>query len=1101
MSVERPLIGHRFGGYRITDVVGRGGMGTVYRARDENLDRDVALKVLPLDDADDTREAERFQREGRLAARLQHPNIVGVYGAGTGDGYLYLAMELVAGQPLRSRMRQKPGLSIDEALSIGAQVLEAVVAAHDGGITHRDIKPDNILLREDGTVKVLDFGVAKIEDGTLLTRADEILGTVEYMAPEQIMGEKVGPATDLYAVGVLLYEMITGVLPVSGDSPATLVYHQLNEEPHAPSLLNVEIPRNLDHFVLRLLEKLPEDRYGSAAEALEELTEIRRRRELGNVPGLDEEVGGGETLPQGKHLQPRFTGRESELESLKAHFDSVAEGGRVVFVAGEAGVGKTAILRELTRSVRDRGSRAVEGSCFYEHGMGPYMPFFDAISNLLSGGEDEPEAGRDVLRHLLRERAPELEALASSPTTTAKVRAGFAAAFGAESNDQSARQRLFDTIFDLLATAAATSSLLICLEDLHWADEGSVQLLQYLVRRSLETRVLIVVTYRPEELVADEPNEHPLAELIQQLNAEGDLHRVDVGRMSRAELNKLVKSLFPDSAFSDEFGEFLHQQSQGNPFMAVEVLRLLRQQDILYCESGVWSVTPDLGEMLIPERVNALVMRRVSQLDTEQRELLQMAAIAGQRFDSAVLEATSGLPRMDLLKSLFRLEKRNQLIVSGNGGYEFSHSKIREVLYSEVPAELRREYHRIVGQVLEEEADRGVEIPDDELGSHLYRAEEYERAIPFLVRAADDAFRLFGWRRAAALYDRAAEACRQVGQTSDARIRALRFGAMAYVYLTVYDSALERSEEMREVARTAGRPADEAEAWKIVGKVHEQRRRLAEAVADYEKAVACLEGVEAPSVKARIMINWGCADFECGRYDEARSRWTEALALALETDLSERGQALNNLAIIACIGGDLDEAWELYERSLALHAQAGPTPQTVLTYYNMGMIRADQERWDEALDLYDHSLEVCRSANYLFHEPAIELNRTEALIGKGNLVEGRRACSRALRGFRRLDDTLGLADALRLYGRLCRLERNWDDGRTYLDKSIAMNREFGESVSLAESLEEMGLLERDVGDSTSALSHLRQAERIFSQADAAPDLDRVRSGIAELGPG
>lgn len=1091
MLVKELSIGESFDGYRITDVVGRGGMGTVYRAWDENLDRDVALKVLPVVGLDDERDAERFQREGRLAARLQHANIVGVYGAGQADGFLYLAMEMVEGHSLRSRLRQQPGLRVEEALDIGRQVLRALVAAHDSGITHRDIKPENILLRQDGTVKILDFGVAKVQEAELLTRADEILGTVEYMAPEQILGETVDSSSDLYAVGVLLYEMATGVLPFTGDSPATLVYHQLNEEPHAPSLLNIDVSRALDHFILRLLEKLPEDRYESAREALVEVDELRRSVSLGGLPALKDDASAQAVLPRARNLQPRFCGRQSELETLTNHVAALSDGGRLLFLQGEAGVGKSHLLRELMRRVNEGGGRTITGSCFFEHQMGPYMPFFDALGHLL-GSE---EADHQPLHDLLAERAPELAQLTAGVSTTARIRAGFSTAFGAQTNDSVARQRLFDTLFDLFALAARDQPLVICLEDLHWADEGSIQLLQYLGRRVPEAQLLIIVTYRPEELSTEETNRHPLSELVNQLDAEGGLAQLILPRLDRPETGQLVRSLFPDSTFSDEFADYLYEQSQGNPFIAVEVVRLLRQRDVLYCESGVWSVTADFGDVLVPDRVSALIMRRIDQLDIDQRELLQMAAVAGQRFSSHLLASASGLPRMQLLKALFRLERRNGLIATIDKGYEFSHSKIREVLYAEVPAELRREYHRIVANALDEGYAQGEDIPQADLAEQLYLGGEYERAIPHLVEAGAEAFRLFGWRRAATLYDQAADACRRIDQVSDERFRALRFGAMAYVYLTAYEQTLERSAEMRQVARTAGRPADEAEAWKIVGKVDEQRRRFDAAVEDYERAFECLQDVEAPSVRSRILINWGCADFECGRYDEAQRRWSEALGMSQTDDLSEKGQCINNLAIIHCLRGNFELAWEMYEYSLALHAEAGPTPQTVLTYYNMGMLRADQERWDEALELYDRSLDVCRESHYLYHEPVIELNRTEALIGRGNLVEARKACSRALRGLRRLDDTLGLADALRLYGRICRLERNWEDCRTYLNKSIEMNQEFGSSVSLAEAHEELAMLERDLDSTGEALDHLKEAETIFLDAQAAPDLERVRSLI------
>jgi len=235
--------GRKFGNYRITDVLGSGGMGTVYRARDESRNLDVALKVMDLDQIADARDVERFEREARLASRLDHPNVVHIVGTGEEHGCVYLAMELVEGESLRSLIRDhQGGLPVELALDISGQILSALGAAHEAGIVHRDIKPENVIRRPDGMIKVLDFGVARIEGAMALTRPNDFVGTVEYMAPEQILAEGIGPGVDLYASGVMLYEMLTGSLPFSGDSPATLVYHQLNEDPRPPSVLHPDFP-------------------------------------------------------------------------------------------------------------------------------------------------------------------------------------------------------------------------------------------------------------------------------------------------------------------------------------------------------------------------------------------------------------------------------------------------------------------------------------------------------------------------------------------------------------------------------------------------------------------------------------------------------------------------------------------------------------------------------------------------------------------------------------------------------------------------------------------------------------------------------------------
>ncbi|MEW6751610.1 MAG: protein kinase [Candidatus Latescibacterota bacterium] len=1101
MAGNGSAIGCRFGNYRVTEPLGQGGMGTVYRARDEALERDVALKVMDLGSAADARQSERFWREARLVARLDHPNIVSVYATGRQDSWLYLAMELVDGQSLRQLVRQSTGgLGVERALEIAEQVLQALQAAHQQGVVHRDVKPENILIRGDGTVKVLDFGVAKLQGGPALTRVDEVLGTVEYMAPEQILGEPVGPAADLYATGAVLYELLTGVRPFSGETPAALVYRQLNEDPVPPSSLRPGLVSALDQLVLGLLDKLPESRCPSAGAALVALEEARQRHQLARlgavaVPG----TGAPSAASVRAGFVPRFTGRQSELETLTAHFDSARSGGRVVFVAGEAGIGKTRLVEQLARHVADSGGCVARGSCFFEHALGPFMPFLEAVARLFGDGTGElTRQEREALRQSLPAQVPELADLVLRERTTGRIRVAFTASLGAEENAPAARQRLFDAVFDLLAAVAGVRPLVLLLEDLHWADEGSLQLLNYLVRRAPEAPLFCVATYRPEELVAAEDEVHPLAAMLQQLHSEGLLHQVRPGRLRREDLMRLAASLFVDADFGPDFVDFLYEQSQGNPLVAVEVLKLLCDQGVVYCQDGVWTVRADLAQVELPERIGALVMRRVNRLDDEHRELLQMAAVVGPRFTSEVLEGVAGVPRLDLLKALFRLERRFRLVTASAGQFEFCHSTVREAVYAETPWELRREYHRLVAGVLEARLQAGHPVDSEEVSTHLFRAEEFGRALPHLLTSADQAFRLFDWRRAAQLYGQAAEACRQSSGPPEQYLHAQRYSAVSLIYLTAYERALEWLEEMRQTAQETGHRQEQAEAWKLISKVHEQQRHFPRATEALSQALLCLEGLDAPFVRGRILINWGCVDFECGRYDAAVSHWREALELVKDVHPEEHALALNNLAVVATVRGDLEQAWQLYSQALALYETCQASPQVTLTYYNMGMVRADQERWDEALELYERSLQICRATRNRFQEPAIEVNRAEALLGKGNLVEARQACSRALRGFRRLEDGLGVADALRLYGRLCRLERNWEEGRGYLEQSVDLNRRYGESVSLGEALWELGLVHRGEGSEARALEVLREAEGIFARAGAQADLQRVRAAIAEV---
>ena len=273
-----PVAGRLVAHYRIVSRIGSGGMGDVYLAEDTRLGRRVALKLMPAWMTADERMRARFLREARLASSLDHPNICEVYETGSGSGRLFIAMRYVEGVTLRDLVGSRP-LAPDALLAIAAQAAEALAAAHERGIVHRDVKSSNIVVAPDGHVTVLDFGLAKLveEAGvswSTLTRTGALLGTPAYMSPEQAMGEPADHRSDVFSLGVVIYEMATGRVPFEGDShPDTL--RAVVQDPHRPiAELNAEAPAGLSAVVDRALAKDPADRYQSIAEMLADLRRV-----------------------------------------------------------------------------------------------------------------------------------------------------------------------------------------------------------------------------------------------------------------------------------------------------------------------------------------------------------------------------------------------------------------------------------------------------------------------------------------------------------------------------------------------------------------------------------------------------------------------------------------------------------------------------------------------------------------------------------------------------------------------------------------------------------------------------------------------------------
>ncbi|HZU69071.1 MAG TPA: protein kinase [Ktedonobacteraceae bacterium] len=303
MQIE--MLGER---YQLQDPIGRGGMATIYRGRDLHMDREVAIKVLREVYSTDPKFVKRFELEAKAASALQHPNIVQVYDYGLTDGNYFIVMELVEGTDLRRYLKSRGILDVDRAVIIAHDVALGLGAAHRRNIVHRDVKPQNILVGRRGTIKLTDFGIASVYkdmNAERLTTTGMTLGTVQYYAPEQAQGEIVTPAADVYALGIVMYEMLTGHPPFDGDTPVAVAMQHIQDPPTPPSQLNPNIPLALEDIILRCLEKVPEMRYrdgSQLARALEMLGETDSDDVIANAPTI---TPGQSPVPPYKQTLPR----------------------------------------------------------------------------------------------------------------------------------------------------------------------------------------------------------------------------------------------------------------------------------------------------------------------------------------------------------------------------------------------------------------------------------------------------------------------------------------------------------------------------------------------------------------------------------------------------------------------------------------------------------------------------------------------------------------------------------------------------------------------------------------------------------------------------
>ena len=657
MAAPPPLSlpsGSAFGPYEVRLHLGSGGMGEVYRAFDSRLGRDIALKVIRRVAVDDESTLDRLLREATLASALNHPNIVTIYETGVVDSDRYIAMELIEGQTLRQLATK--GLPLPRIVGIARQVAEALAVAHAAQIIHRDIKPDNVMVRPDGYAKLLDFGLARAQPnqygtgpthvGNSSTEAGLILGTMGYMAPEQARGEAVAAEADVFSLGVVMYELVTGRHPFLAASQLGTLNALLWDTPEPPSLINSELPRALDQLILESLQKDPRLRPGAS--------EVMYRLALAHDSNIATSLSSVAVAPRRLTASPTVVGREDELTELNHEFERAHRGkARMVLVSGEAGVGKTTLVEAFVSELEERGEpvRIGRGRCSERlAGSEAYLPVLEALESL------QKHEHLGSLTRLIRALAPSWYAQLMPPTENDSS----AARLAAETVGGS-QERLKREIAALLEEAGRLQPIVLWFDDVQWADPSTTDLLGYLARRLDSTRLLIIATARPSEL---RQSRHPFQSLKLDLVAHGLCREITPSYLSEPAIERYLALQFPEHAFPTAFASLIHERTEGNPLFMADVLRDLRRRQIIQESDGRWVITENVSAIAreLPESVRSLIQRKMDALEDADRRLLSAASVQGMDFDSALLAAVVQSDEEDVESRLERLERDHALV-------------------------------------------------------------------------------------------------------------------------------------------------------------------------------------------------------------------------------------------------------------------------------------------------------------------------------------------------------------------------------------------------------------------------------------------------------
>lgn len=1021
--------GH-IGSYAVDGALGHGGMGVVYSAHHAETGERVALKTVKMVDE---RQLNGIRREIHALSRIHHPGIVGIVDQGVHDGIPWYAMELLEGVSLRKRAAKlqsdqtsttlfhtleqintdigqtlvldemplteeefavtedgppivRPPAAhgkLDEVLTLICRLCAPLAFLHGEGIIHRDLKPDNVLIVGDNRPVLFDFGLMSrisTRGGRATLTVDGLLhGTVAYMAPEQIRGELVDARADLYALGCILYELVTGRLPYRSPSASAMLYQHLERTPLPPSERVTGVPMALDVLILKLLEKRPEERIGYADDVARALVA------MGAIP-----ASAPQPKPRAYLYRPRFAGRQNSLTTL--HQQLGPFGGGMLLIGGESGVGKTRLALEFAREATGRGfsvlvaecepfdtaSRGVHGGALYPL----RKPLQAVVDRCLHQGPDESQRIVGHRGPVLARFEPSLAALPGQPEQPEP----------AALEHEAEELRAIHYLTELFVEYADDLRVLILVDDLQWADDLTLKWLTHL-ERNCPHELVVVGTYRLDESGAR----------IEALTSSASVTTIRLKRMSTDAVGTMVGDMLALSPPPPALVEFLAKHSEGNPFFVSEYLRMAVDEGLLVRRSsGRWQIAGSddapFRDIPLPGTLRNLVQRRLVGLGSGARTVAEIASVLGREADPNLLNELDGSAEGPWLAAVAELVER-QVMEDSDGKLRFVHDKVREVAYQEIGEARRRELHGTAARAIESALDGQFIGHLAELGNHWHKAGNLDKARERYLATA---------RRAASQY--AHEDSERFYRTyldlftEPAPEVVLARNELAHQVLMPRGLNDETMVELQQALRDARALEDvegEAQSLENLGGVTRTVGRLQDAVDLFKEALAIRRQQEEPRGLGRVLCLIGFGYAGIGDLEKSRTSFAEAFDLAVETqDTWIEARALMGLARIDQERNNRYTAEESVKRALEAFRSLGDRMREARALNQLANIYGDNGEEKRALNAYTRALALNREIGDRIGEGVVQANKGIILHKLGRSAESHKVYAEALQIFR-----------------------------------------------------------------------------------------------------
>ena len=1060
----------RIGQYDILGELGRGGMGIVYRALHGETGQLVALKTV-LNTTGVV--LESIRREIKTIARLNHPGIIRIYAEGIQDKLPWYAMEIIQG-PRLPEFFQRPGnrhtpstkAQIKEVLTVIRQVCLALAYLHGEGIVHKDLKPENIVMKSAKNPILMDFGVTSRFGGKLnrerLEIGSEGMGTLPYMAPEQILGDFVDARADLYALGCILYEIFTDQLPYCGGSVFEILDAQVKGLIRAPSELNSKIPFKLENLILNLLATDPSGRIGYASDVvmiLEQLGAEKYECEEADYPSAKIYLH-----------RSQFTGRQEIFKKFDAKMAMLPVGqGSFHCIGGESGIGKTRLALELASYAKKSRLMVLTGNCFAAAGVEENYSLlsvkpFGAFGNVFQFVVDASRESREYdLRAIVNANVKllgrydtailEIPGMDSCPNPPPIPKSKF-------------KSKLFDALKQIFSWMLSFHPVLLLIDDVQWIDSLTMEFLSSLIKENyFDTNPMqIILTYRSEEITPD----------IQALIESSRCEHTVLDRLSKQDIQVIVTGMLSTKRVHPALVDKLNEISGGNPFFVAEYLQACVDENIL-CKDhrSRWTLASqlldsrDLTGLILPDfpdSLRQLIRHRLDILNKDIRKIADSASVLGREFEIEWLQSVVKMTRDAFSVGIQELKIRQIFEDTSPGKLRFFHDKIRETAYDSISESSRVKIHAKAANVLEKKFPDTVSRHPEEVGFHWEKACKYEEAMDYILKGAQMAYETYSLATMKQYVQRAVKILPRANLKKDKERRfmasAHRLQGQFFKMSGDEFQAISEYEKIIELGREAGDAVMEGRGFYYLGGFHLERGKLNEALKAFEKNLQLLPDEEANHYfKSNTMANIAMIFLRKGQLNQALATYESVLELMEEIN-HEEGLAMcyANLGLVHYYLGNFEAAFAHAETAIVKFKQLKDSYRVSNILNDLSMIYCSRGEKAKAKGSLLESLEISRKIGDSFPIAAILGNLGVLYWKTGQYWEAMESFQESLVLSRKIDDSSGIATGMLNMGSLMMELGDFDQPEDLFEDVIAQCESSEEKGLLGHAYHQYGLL-------------------------------------------